>query len=166
MVSASILAVGMVLVARGLLTASSALQTVENRIAAYTFLDERLSELRQQAIEQGGLAPAHDAGSTEFSGRPVSWTLDIESINLSVSGGLPADPAAATGEGAGTISGIEPGETEELKNRRTEEPKNGKDAAIAQVRLRAAWQESNRAQDAVLMTYVGYKAPPVGEQEG
>jgi hypothetical protein len=146
------------------LTASSALQTVENRVAAYTFLDEKLAELQQQAIEQGGLGPAHDAGSTEFDGRPVSWTLDIESISLSVSGGLPADPAAATGEGAGTISGMTPEEAAGALNEAAapDEP----EVSFAQVRLRAAWQESNRTQDAVLITYVGYKAPPVGEQEG
>lgn len=167
MVSASILAVGMVLVARGLLTASSTLQTVENRVAAYAFLDEKLMALQQQAMEEGGLGPAHEAGSTDFSGRPVAWSLDIEPVTLSVSGGLPADPSGAppTGQpvgGAGTISGVAP-----------KEPAGGvvlaepelPDVSFAQVRLRAAWQEANRTQDAVLITYVGYKAPP-GEIEG
>ena len=100
MLSASILAMGMVLVARGLLTASSALQTVDNRVAAYMFLDEKLQELQQRAIEEGGLGPTQDAGSTEFSnGRSVSWTLDIQPITLTVSG-LPTDPAAGQAEDA------------------------------------------------------------------
>lgn len=164
MLSASILATGMVLVARGLLTASSTLQTVENRITAYMFLEERLMELQQQAMEEGGLGITHDAGSTEFGARPVSWTLDIEPVSLKTAG-APADPEAVPEpESTGTIVGLTPEEAADALNQAAEQG-DVPEVSFAQVKLRAAWQEAHRQQDVVLMTFLGYKAPPAEEND-
>ena len=164
MVSASILAIGMVLVARGLLTASSTLQTVENRIAAYMFLDEKLMELQQRALEDGGLAPAHESGQAQISGRAAAWTVDIEPMTLTMLAAPPAaPPGAAPGQGAGTISGISPegAQGTGAPGASTEPP----EATFAQVRLQMTWQEARHAQDAGLVTYLGYKAPPAQGRE-
>ena len=156
MISASILAFGMVLVARGLLTASSTLRTVDNRVSAYLFLEDKLMDLQRQAVEEGGLAPAQETGTTDFSGRPATWTLDIAPVSLTSS--KPRDPTAPPGEGEGSIVGVTPEEAAgQTGTPQQEEPPK---VSFAKVTLEAAWRENNRPQDAVLVTYVGYKPKP------
>lgn len=137
MVSAVILAIGMVLVARGLMTASSALQAVDNRMEAFKFLDAKLTQLQQQAREEGGLAPERDTGTTQLNHRAAAWLVEIEPVDL-----------------AGAVS--RPDGTAPTRS----------EVAIAQVRLSVSWQETRRQQEAVLVTYVGQKAAPVGDQPG
>ncbi len=142
MVSAVILAIGLVLVARGLMTASSALQAVDNRMEAFKFLDAKLTELRQQAREGGGLAPERETGTTQLNHRAAAWLVEIEPVDLEGAGGIPQEEAGG---------GAAPPRSE---------------VAIAQVRLSVSWQETRRQQEAVLVTYIGEKAAPVGDQPG
>lgn len=161
MVSASILAVGMVMVARGLLTASSTLQTVDNRISAYLFLQGKLAELQQDTLELGGLAAGEESGTLELNERPATWTVVIAPVLI----GAPRAPEEeADPERQGSISGIE--EPEPGFERPAAGGLKEPDTTIAQVTLTAAWQEARRQQDVVLMTFLGYKAPPGEPQEG
>ena len=132
MVSAVILSIGMVLVARGLMTASSALQAVENRMEAFKFLDAKLTQFQQQTREEGGLAPGRETGTTQLNHRAAAWLVEVEPVDLGEGGAAPT---------------------------RSE-------GAIAQVRLSVSWQETRRQQEAVLVTYVGRKAAPGGDQQG
>ena len=142
MVSAVILSIGMVLVARGFMTASSALQTVDNRMEAFKFLDAKLTQLQQQAREEGGLAPERETGTTQLNHRAAAWLVEIESMDLEGAGGIPQEEVK--GGPAST----------------------GSEVAIAQVRLSVSWQETRRNQEAVVVTYVVSKAPPVGDEAG
>ena len=158
MVSAVILSIGMVLVARGLMTASSALQTVDNRMEAFKFLDAKLTQLQQQAREEGGLAPARDTGTTQLNHRAAAWLVEIEPMDLEEALSRLPD-GTDNPEGAGTIIGIP---QEEAEGGPAITPP---EVAIAQVRLSVSWQETRRNQEAVVVTYVGSKAPSATEQE-
>ena len=77
MVATSILAVGMVLVARAFLTASAALASAEHRIQAVQFLEAKMTQLQQQARAGGGVEPGARTGVTELHHRPATWVLEI-----------------------------------------------------------------------------------------
>ena len=159
MVSAVILSIGMVLVARGLMTASSALQTVDNRMEALKFLDAKLTELQEQARKEGGLAPGRETGATEVNHRPAVWLVEVEPVDLEGTVTRPSD-GTTNPEGAGTVSGVPQQEAQ------GDAPPAHPEAAIAQVRVSVSWQETRRQQEAALLTYVGQKAAPVGEPQG
>ena len=76
-VAVSILSIGVVLVARGFLTASAGLSSARNRITAVQFLESQMAHLQQQAIEEGGLHPTHDSGITDLNQRPATWDLEV-----------------------------------------------------------------------------------------
>lgn len=152
MVSAVILAIGMVLVARGLMTASSALQAVDNRMEAFKFLDAKLTELQQQAREGGGLAPERETGTTQLNHRAAAWLVEIEPVDLA--GTVSHPGGTGNPEHAGTVSGIPQEEVGAGSAPARSE------VAIAQVRLSVSWQETRRNQEAVLVTYLGFRAPP------
>lgn len=146
MVSAVILSIGMVLVARGLLTASSALQAVDNRMEAFKFLDAKLTQLQQQAREEGGLAPERETGATQLNHRAAAWLVEVEPVDLA--GAVSQPGGTGDPEGGGSASGIPP------------------EVLIAQVRLSVSWQEARRSQEAEVVTYVGYKAPSGAQENG
>ncbi|MEK7838988.1 MAG: hypothetical protein AAB328_13515, partial [candidate division NC10 bacterium] len=77
------------------------------------------------------------------------------------SGPAPSGAASpqAKAAGGGTIIGIP---QEEAEGGPAITPP---EVAIAQVRLSVSWQETRRNQEAVVVTYVGSKAPSATEQE-
>lgn len=82
MVAMSILSIGMVLVVRALLTASVALDSVENRIEAFQFLETQMADLQQQAHEEGGLQPGNRTGTTTLNHRLATWVLEIVPVEF------------------------------------------------------------------------------------
>jgi len=82
MVTTSILAVGMVLVGRALLTASTALASAEHRIQAVQFLEARMTQLQQGARAEGGVELGTKTGVTELNHRPATWLLEVVPVQF------------------------------------------------------------------------------------
>lgn len=82
MVATSILAIGMVLVGRALLTASAALASAEHRIQAVQFLEAKMTQLQQQASAEGGVEPGTKTGVTELHHRPATWLLEVVPVQF------------------------------------------------------------------------------------
>lgn len=82
MVATSILAIGLVLVARALLTASVALDSADNRIRALRFLQAKMTDVRQQASIRAGLQPGRDRGTTELNRHSATWVLEIVPVEV------------------------------------------------------------------------------------
>ena len=159
MVATSILAMGIVLVARGLLTASMALASAENRTQAVQFLEAKMVELQQQTSEEGGMKPGQKTGTTELNHRPATWTLEVLPIKLeetTAQGGSGSEPARA-----GTISGISSSGEPSAQSALPQKPT----VQLAEARLTLSWQEARRKQDAELVTYLQQKqtAEPTSE---
>ncbi|MDP3723196.1 MAG: prepilin-type N-terminal cleavage/methylation domain-containing protein [Candidatus Omnitrophota bacterium] len=140
MVASSILAIGLVMVGRGLLAASATLDSVEDRLEAIQFLDAKLAQLRQEAESQGGVAAETRSGAVALRHRQATWTLDI----------VPLEPEALLPHGM----------AQEQAGPETQEPP----IRLASARFRLSWQEGRRTQDAVLATYLDYKPPAAGEE--
>lgn len=141
MVTVSILSIGIVLVARALLTASAALDSVANRIEAIQFLEAKMADLRQQAYAEEGVRPEQLEGTLALRHRTATWRLEI----------VPVEPEAFAREGSQAR-----GSTSEERG----SPAEGSAVELAEVRLSLSWQEGPRAPDAVLVTYLGYTAEP------
>lgn len=148
MVATSILAIGIVMVARGFMVASTALASVENRIEAFQFLDAKMVELQQQAAQEGGVALGTQTGSTELHHRPATWKAEIVSVNLERSA---VANAAATGSPEQT--GL-PAASSAAQAGTTPQEKEKPSVELAEVRLTVSWQEAHRKPDAMLVTYL------------
>jgi prepilin-type N-terminal cleavage/methylation domain-containing protein len=139
MVATSILSIGMVLIVRALLAASVALDSVENRIEAFQFLETQMADLQQRAHEEGGLQPGNHTGTTALNNRLATWVLEIVPIELEA----PSAEADASSEKP-------PAEKPPVK--------------FTEARFRLSWPEGQRTPDAVLVTYFHYR--PLDDEEG
>ena len=135
MVATSILAIGIVVVARALLTASDVLDSVENRVAALQFLEKEMTRIQQQAQTHAGLQPGSDKGSLAVRHRAADWTLEVVPVEPEEAA---ATPGTATPEEAAAPGSPEPGSS----------------IKIAEVRLQLSWQEGQRKPAMGLVTYV------------
>jgi prepilin-type N-terminal cleavage/methylation domain-containing protein len=136
MVATSILSIGMVLIVRALLTASVALDSVENRMEAFQFLETQMADLRQQAEQDGGLQPGNRTGTTDLNHRLATWVLEIVPVEWEV----PSAQASTS----------------------PEKPP----VTLTEARFRLSWQEGRRTQDAVFVTYFHYRPPDEEESTG
>ncbi len=85
-VTISILAIGITLVARSFLLAISALDHVQNRISAIQFLEAKANELEQQELEESGIRPQKREEKTSLSGREAIWKLEVSSAEEALAG--------------------------------------------------------------------------------
>jgi len=92
MVASSILAIGLVMVGRGLLAASATLDSVEDRLEAIRFLDAKLAQLRQEAESQGGVEAETRSGAIALRHRQAAWTLDIVPLEPETAGPETQEP--------------------------------------------------------------------------
>lgn len=176
MVASSILAIGLVLVGRGLLTASTALDSAEDRLEAIRFLDAKLAELRQQAQGDGGVEAGGRSGTIELNHRHAAWALEIVPVEpeaLSAHGVVSGQEAAAseTSTAAGTVIGARPTTPEVTTAASADKAEGSRPGAetrpirLAKVRVTLSWQEGPRVQDAELATYLDYKSPSAAKDE-
>lgn len=82
MVAVSILCVGIVLVIRSFLTAMAALEHSQNKISAIHFLEKKMAELEQKAIEEGGIESGSERDRTQINSRPAEWNFQIAPITI------------------------------------------------------------------------------------
>jgi len=77
MVAVCILSIGLVIVMRSLLTVAGALDTGRNKIKAVQFMDEKLSRIRQNALEETGINYGTEQGETNLGNHRATWNLKI-----------------------------------------------------------------------------------------
>lgn len=80
MVSVAILSVGLVLVLGSFITAIGALQTSQNRIYAIQLLEEKMAEIEQEALQEGGTEPGRSEGEFVLKDRRFDWTLEVAPV--------------------------------------------------------------------------------------
>lgn len=81
-VAVSILSIGIVLIARSLLSASSALDTGQNRISAIRILESKMNELELKEIEEAGIAPQEERQQISVNLRPADFTSIVEPVDI------------------------------------------------------------------------------------
>jgi prepilin-type N-terminal cleavage/methylation domain-containing protein len=147
MVAVSILSIGIVMVARSFLMATSVLDSSRNSLEAIKFLEEQVAWLIQLEHEEGGV---EEGGSTEqvfLGGRPAEWSLEMvlaePPIESEVTDVVAEDPTGGVDE-------------EEETRVFTED--------LIEATLRLSWREGHRDTSESWVTYLDLKKPK--EEDG
>ena len=103
MVAVSVLAIGIVSVARARLTIVSALDTTSTQIRALQILDEGMGALIEEEKAFGGIEPKEEHESVRVGNRPGEWSMISSLIEvpmdiLEVEEGEEVSPAPGTEE--------------------------------------------------------------------
>ena len=77
MVAVSILAIGIVFIARAMVSNASALATGENRIEAIQFLVSKMAELEEKAREESGIKASHAQEQVSFNNHKATFIQEI-----------------------------------------------------------------------------------------
>lgn len=84
MLAVSILALGMVLIIRSLLSGAVALNVVQSRIAAVQFLDEKMSDFLEIALKDDGVASNGGHETVAIGGIKAEYTFDIKPVDTNI----------------------------------------------------------------------------------
>ena len=80
MIAVSVFSIGIVFVLRSFLGTASALDSIQNRCAALELLDRKMSDLEQQAYEQGGIKPSSSQEEAAVRSRKADLVSEISTI--------------------------------------------------------------------------------------
>ena len=80
MVSVAIMSVGLVAIIQAFITAVGALRTAQNRVYARQILEDKMIEIEQELIEEGGVEPGSSRGEIELGNRSFDWSLEISPV--------------------------------------------------------------------------------------
>jgi len=82
MIAVSILSVGIVAVLTSFLNSASLLDSLHNRLAAINFLEGKISDLRQKAIEEDGIEPDSSQEEIALGNRRAEFKLEIQPLDV------------------------------------------------------------------------------------
>jgi len=82
MIAVSILSVGIVAVLTSFLNSASLLDSLHNRLAAINFLEGKISDLRQKAIEEDGIEPDSSQEEIALGNRRAEFRLEIQPLDV------------------------------------------------------------------------------------
>lgn len=80
MVALVVLCTGLVFIIQGLITAAGVLNTMQNDIAAFQFLDGKMQELELAAKKDTGIKREDSEGDFSFAERNFTWNLEVTAV--------------------------------------------------------------------------------------
>ena len=82
MIAVSILSIGIVVVLTSFLNSASLLDSLQNRIMSVNLLEVKISDLRQKAIEEGGVEPDSSQEEIALGNRSATFKLEIQPLDV------------------------------------------------------------------------------------
>jgi len=82
MIAVSILSIGIVAVLGSFLNSAYLLDSLQNRLMAINFLEAKISDLRQKAIEEEGVDPDSSQEEITLGNRLAEFKLEIEPLDV------------------------------------------------------------------------------------
>lgn len=128
-VAISILAVGLVVVLQSRLGIISALNSAVNQMKALQFLEEKMSDIEQIAMENGGVTQQGDRQDVMLGSRQAVWVLETVPVDM---------PLPVQEKKEGEEQGKEEEEVETL----------------LEVIMRLSWQEERKNKSMALVTFL------------
>ncbi len=81
MIAVSILSIGIVVVLTSFLNSAYLLDSLQNRIMSLNFLDAKISDLRQKAVEEGGVEPDSSQEEIALGNHSATFKLEIQPLD-------------------------------------------------------------------------------------
>lgn len=83
LISAVILAVGLVVIFEAFLSSLDIVNLVDNRLNAQWFLNEKMQQLQSNLDRQSGMfIPMKQSGAVEIANKEFDWQLDMELVDV------------------------------------------------------------------------------------
>jgi len=82
MIAVSILSIGIVAVLTSFLNSASLLDSLQSRIMSVNFLEARISDLREKAVEEEGVEPDSSQEEIALGNRSATFKLEIQPLDV------------------------------------------------------------------------------------